>query len=315
MNPVLQGERGRGNREGGIHPRWLIALFFFALSLTVATAQDDLFKEKFVSNLKARASAPDAVVGVAIKDLRSGDEFIINGDEVFPQASAIKIHVLAELYRQAEQGKYRLTDVIPVPPSARVGGSGILNELGSAGVSMSIRDYAVLMIVLSDNTATNLLIERVGMENVNRFLQSVGATRTKLQRVMMDLKAATEGRENIGTPRDVMNVLEKMYRGELVSKSASAEMLSILRKAKDGPLRAGIPESLDLADKAGDVDGVKCDVGIVFLQDAPYIICVMTKLLQSADDGPNVITGISRLTYQYFERKVNSNQFGRRLRR
>jgi beta-lactamase class A len=315
MNPVLQVERGWGNREGGFHPRWVIALFFFALSLTVATAQDDLFKEKFVSNLKAMASAPDAVVGVAIKDLRSGDEFIINGDEVFPQASAIKIHILAELYRQAEQGKYRLSDVIPVPSSSRVGGSGILNELGSAGVSMSIRDYAILMIVLSDNTATNLLIERVGMENVNRFLQSVGATRTKLQRVMMDLKAATEGRENIGTPREVMNVLEKMYRGELVSKSASAEMLSILRKAKDGPLRAGIPESVDLADKAGDVDGVKCDVGIVLLQDAPYIICVMTKLLQNADEGPKVITGISRLTYQYFERKGNSNQFGRRLRR
>jgi beta-lactamase class A len=283
--------------------------------LTAAGAQDDLFKARFVANLKALASEPDAVVGVAIRDIRSGEEFVINGDEVFPQASAIKIHILAELYRQAEQGKFRLTEVLPVPASSRVGGSGILNELGTWSVSMSIRDYAVLMIVLSDNTATNLLIERVGMENVNRFLQSVGATSTKLQRVMMDLKAATEGKENIGTPRDVMNVLEKMYRGEIVSKTASADMLSILRKAKDGPLRAGIPETVDVADKAGDVDGVKCDVGIVFLHDAPYVICVMTKFLQKEEDGPKAITEISRLTYQYFERKVNSNQSGRRLRR
>lgn len=315
MNPVPLMKRGWGSREGAIHLRLMTGAILSVLSLTSVMAQDDLLKTKFVASLNALAAAPDAVVGVAIKDLRSGEEFIINGDEVFPQASAIKIHILAELYRQAEQGRFRLTDVVPVPASARVAGSGVLNELGTSSVAMSIRDYAVLMIVLSDNTATNLLIERVGMENVNRFLQSSGATRTKLQRVMMDLKAATEGRENIGTPRDVMIVLEKMYRGELVSKNASADMLSILRKPKDGPLRSGLPGSVDLADKAGDVDGVKCNVGIVFLQDAPYIVCVMTKLLQNEEDGPKTITEISRLTYQYFERKLNSNQFGRRLRR
>jgi len=315
MNPVPLVRSRRGNQEGGLHLQWVLGVFFFMLSVTSVPAQDDLFKAGFVADLKALASAPDAVVGVAIKDIRSGEEFLINGDEVFPLASVIKIPILAELYRQAEQGKYRLTDVVPVPASARVGGGPILNELGASSVSMSLRDYAVLMIVLSDNTATNLLIERVGMENVNRLLQSVGAHSTKLQRVMMDLKAATEGRENIGTPRDVMNVLEKMYRGELVSKGASADMLSILRKEKEGPLRSGLPETVELADKRGEVDGVKCNVGIVFLQDAPYVICVMTKLLQNEEDGPKTITAISRLTYQYFERTINSNQYGRRLRR
>jgi beta-lactamase class A len=285
------------------------------ISLSLLFAQEDLFKTKFVDGLKALSAAPDAVVGVAIKDLRNGDEIVINGDEIFPQASAIKIHILAEMYRQSEQGKFRLTDIMTVPPAVRVQGSGILNELGTSSVSMSIRDYAILMIVLSDNTATNLMIERVGMENVNRSLQSIGARNTKLQRVMMDLKAATEGRENISTPRDVMKVLELLYRGELVSKSASGDMLAILRKPKEGPLRAGLPETVDLADKAGDVEGVKCDVGIVYLQDAPYIICVMTKLLQREDDGAKIITDVSRLTYQYFERKTNSNQFGRRIRR
>jgi beta-lactamase class A len=252
---------------------------------------------------------------VAVKDLQTGEEILINGDEVFPQASSIKIHILAEVYRQAQQGKFRLTDLRPVPQGARVGGSGILSELGASSVTMSIRDYAVLMIVLSDNTATNLLIDLVGMENVNRLLASVGATRTKLQRVMMDLKAATEGRENIGTPAEVMSVLEKIYRGQLVGSKESEEILAILRKPKEGPIRSGVPEAIDIADKAGDVDGVKCDVGIVYLTGRPYIICVMTKLLADDRDGASFITEVSRLSYHYFERLANSNRDGRRIRR
>jgi len=301
-------------RVVGAYVRWLLIAFVF-LAGSSLRAQDDVLKSKLLARFNAITSSADAVVGVAIKDLTSGQEIVINGDEVFPQASAIKIHILAELYRQAEKGTLRLSDIVQIPASARVGGSGVLQELGASSVSMSYRDYAVLMIVLSDNTATNLLIDRLGMENVNGFLQSIGVKATKLQRVMMDLKAATEGRENIGTPKEVMMVLEKMYRGQLVSKTASADMLSILRKPKEGPLRAGIPEAIDLADKRGDVEGVKCDVGIVFLPGAPYAICVMTKLLQNETDGERIITEISRMTYQYFERKANSNEYGRRIRR
>lgn len=308
------GSTKRRWQLGGGEAGWLLMAVLLMASSS-AGAQEDVLKSKFLARLNSIAGSADAVVGVAVKDLRSGEEVVINGDEVFPQASAIKIHILAELYRQAEQGTVRLADVVQVPASVRVGGSGVLQELGTSSVSMSYRDYAVLMIVLSDNTATNLLIERVGMENVNRFLQSVGARATKLQRVMMDLKAATEGRENIGTPKEVMMVLEKMYKGELVSKAASADMLSILRKPKEGPLRAGIPESVDLADKRGDVEGVKCDVGVVLLPGSPYVICVMTKLLQNDGDGERMITEISRVTYQYFERKANSNEYGRRIRR
>jgi beta-lactamase class A len=245
----------------------------------------------------------------------TGEKIFINENVVFPQASSIKIHILAELFHQAEEGKIRLSDVVPLPPTVRVGGSGVLNELGESSVSMSIRDYAVLMIVLSDNTATNLLIKQVGMDNVNRFLQSQGLVKTKLQRMMMDVKAAAEGRENIGTPKEVSMILEKLYRGELVSKKSSADMLLILQKPKEGPIRAGVPADITIANKEGDIEGVRCDVGIVYLPKAPYVICVMTKLLAQASDGPRIITEISRLTYQYFERRANSNQFGRRIPR
>lgn len=276
---------------------------------------EDLLKKKFTEKMHSIVASSDAVVGVAIKDLTTGEEFFINEDEVFPQASSIKIHILAELYRQAGEGAFTLTDIAPLPESVRVGGSGVLDELGRHSVSMSLRDYAVLMIVLSDNTATNLLIDKVGMDRVNRFLVSQGATKTKLQRVMMDVQAAKEGRENIGTPREVLRVLEKLFKGELVSNSASEDMIAILKKPKGGALRAGLPGGIELANKEGEVEGIRCDVGIVFLPGSPYAICVMTKLLLTPEDGPKIISEISRAAYGYFERKANSNQFGRRVPR
>ena len=294
--------------------RWAVIVGLAILLFGSFTySADDPLKGQFAQRVRTIAETSDAVVGVAIKNLATGEKFSINENEIFPQASSIKIHILAELYHQADEHKIRLSDIVQLPSSVRVAGSGILNELGESSVSMSIRDYAVLMIVLSDNTATNLLNRQVGMENVNKFLRSQGAVKTKLQRMMMDMKAATEGRENIGTPKEVLMILEKLYHGEIVNKKASDEMLSILQKPKDGPIRSGTPAEIIVANKEGDVEGVRCDVGIVYLPKAPYAICVMTKLLARESDGPRIIEEISRLTYQYFERKANSNQFGRRI--
>jgi len=296
-------------------PRWCTILILALFLGSLAHSADDPLKGQFVQRLRSIAESSDAVVGVAIKNLMTGEKFFINENDVFPQASSIKVHILAELYHQAEQGKIRLSEVLPLPADVRVGGDGILNELGELSVSMSVRDYAVLMIVLSDNTATNLLIKKVGMANVNSLLQSHGAVKTKLQRVMMDVKAAAEGKENIGTPKEALMMLEKMYRGEIVSKQASGEMLSMLQKpkSKEGPIRNGVPAEVSVANKDGEIEGVRCDIGIVYLPKAPYVICVMTKLLLNDSVGPRTISDISQLTYQYFERKANSNQFGRRI--
>jgi beta-lactamase class A len=310
MNVIKRsGSRKRRRRQ---LRKVVVVLSLFVVVIQSSLA-DDALKSQFGRKLQAIVENSDAFVGVAVKNLVTGEKFFFNENEVFPQASSIKIHILAELFHQAEQGKYRLSDVVPLPAAVRVGGSGILNELGESGVSMSLRDYAVLMVVLSDNTATNLLIRQVGMENVNAFLRSNGAVKTRLQRVMMDVKAAAEGRENIGTPKEVLMILEKMYRGEIVNKKASEEMLMILQKPKEGPIRAGVPAEIEVANKEGDIEGVRCDVGIVYLPKAPYAICVMTKLLLRGSDGPRIITEISRLSYEYFERRANSNQFGRRI--
>ena len=289
-------------------------LLLLAMICGILSAQQpDPLRKKFEESVNSIVETSNAVVGVAIKNIATGEHLFINENEIFPQASCIKIHILTEVYEQAAEGRFSLSDIKPFPSSVAVGGSGILHAVADGTGSMSIRDYCVLMMVLSDNSATNFLINLVGMDNVNATLKENGAGNTKLQRLMMDYEAAKAGRENISTPNDVMHILEKLYNGELVNKQASADMLSIMEIEKDGWLKEGIDPTVPIANKAGDVEGVRCDVGIVLLKDSPYIICVMTKLLEHDEDGTAIIRDISRETYEYFERKVHSNEYGRRI--
>lgn len=289
--------------------RALLLILFFQ----ICPSQSEILHEKLVKKINSVIESSDVIVGVAVKDLKTGEQILINENEIFPQASSIKIHILAEVYKQAADGKFKLTDIKQLPVSVKVGGSGILSMLGEKSVSMSIRDYCVLMIVLSDNSATNLLIDLVGMKNVNESLLKNGASNTKLQRVMMDYQAAKEGRENISTPKDVMMILEKLHNGAIVNKAACDDMLAIMKLEKDGALKNGLPAGVPIANKVGDVEGVRCDVGIVYLENNPYIICVMTKMLLHEKDGPRIITEISRTVFDYVERTANSNQYGRRI--
>ncbi len=290
-------------------------LLFCSCILQIVTAQPDILQQKFTSKLRAIAENSDAVVGIAVKDLKTGQTFLWNENESFPTASSIKIFVLTEIYRQAAEGKFKLTDIKPLPSTSRAGGSGILSMLGEKSVSMSVRDYCVLMMNLSDNTATNLLIELAGMKNINDFAVKNGCTSTKLQRIMMDVQAAKEGRENISSPLDLMTILEKLYRGEVASKLASDDMLFIMGLDKGGDLKAGLPADVAIANKAGEIEGIRCDAGIVYLEKSPYTIAVMTKMLLNDADGGKVISDISRTVFQFMERKANSNQYGRRIPR
>lgn len=289
------------------------SFLLLAASATLVSASDTSLRTKFASRVNAICDTSDCIVGVAIKDLKSGEDFLINENEVFPQASCIKIHILAELYRQAAAKKISLAEIKTLPAAMKVGGAGILSQLGDNTVSMTLRDYAVCMMVESDNAATNLLIDVVGMNNVNALLQSIGATHTKLQRVMMDAKASAEGRENISTPRDVMMVLEKLENGSLVNSQSRKDIVEIMCKEKKTPLREGVPAPVKVADKSGELDGVRCGVGIVYLENNPYVICVMTKMLVDDEAGSRIISLLSRAAYDYFERKAHSNEFGRRI--
>src|SRR5262245_53593740 len=182
------------------------------------TEKRQVLWQKLQEELRGVDRDLDGVMGLAVKDLTSGEEFFIHADEVMPQASSIKIAVLAELYRQAQQGKLKLTDEYVVRKEDLVIGSDIMLGLTPGVTRLTLRDLATMMVAVSDNSATNVLIGRVGMENVNTMLESLGLHATRLRRQMMDLKAASEGRENVSTPREMMTLLEIIHSGKLLNK-------------------------------------------------------------------------------------------------
>jgi beta-lactamase class A len=259
----------------------------------------------------------DGVLGVAIEDLSTGQRFLLHGDSSVPQAIFIKIAVLAELYHQAqlsaqgESGKAKLTDLYTVRAADLVQDSDIMGGLTPGVTQLTNRDLATMMVAVSDNSAANVLIDRVGMENVNALLDSLALHNTKLRRKMMDVKAAAEGRENISTPQDMLTLLEKIYQGKVLNKEMTADFFKMLSTHKDGFITRDLPDGLQVANKPGELEAVRNDSGIVFLQNRPYIICVMTTYLVRERDGEEAIATISAAAFRYFDRLARSSSYGR----
>lgn len=268
---------------------------------------------KLARDLEHIAADFDGVMGVAVKDLGGGESFGVNADTVFPQASAIKLPILLELYRQAQAGMLHLDERVEAKRAQTVGGSGALQYFGDGTSALSLRDLATLMIVLSDNSATNILIDRIGMANVNATLTRLGVPQVRLQRRMMDDDAKRANRENLSTPNQTIALLDLLYHGKALDQEHTAAVLEILKYPKDSPLRKGLPEKIALADKPGEMDGVRCDSGIVFLTGRPYIISVMTTYDKEGDLAGRAVGEVSRRVFEYFERLARSNVYGSRL--
>jgi beta-lactamase class A len=253
----------------------------------------------------------DGVMGVAIEDLTTGDQFFLHENEVFAQASSIKIAVLANLYLQAQQGKLKLTDLYTVQGSDLVPDSDIMGGLTPGVTRVTLRDLATMMVAVSDNSATNVLIDRVGMDNVNAMLDSLGLAHTRLRRKMMDLEAARQGRENISTPREMMTLLASIHRGKVLNHESETDFFKVLSTNKDSWIPRDLPPGLKIADKPGSLEAVRNDSGIVFVEGRPYVICVMTAYLENERDGEAAISKISLAAWQMFDRLSRATEYGR----
>ena len=276
-----------------------------------AADKREVLWQKLQEEIRAVDHDLDGVSAVAVKDLTSGEIFFIHPDEIMPQASSIKIAVLADLYLQAQQGKLKLTDEYVVRKEDLVSGSDIMLGLTPGATRLTLRDLATMMVAVSDNSATNVLIGRVGMENVNAMLDSLGLHATRLRRQMMDLKAAGEGRENVSTPREMMTLLETIYRGKLLNKEMTADFLKMLSTHKESSMLQGLPDDAVAANKPGELEAVRNDSGIVLIKGRPYILCVMTAYLKDEKDGSAAIRKIAALTYSYFDRVARASEYGR----
>jgi beta-lactamase class A len=294
-----------------------IVCFFLLLCACIAQSaapsagKQQILWQKLESQIQEIDQHLDGVMGIAIEDLTTGDHFFLHENEVFAQASSIKITVLANLYLQAQQGKLKLTDLYTVQSADLVPDSDIMNGLTPGVTRVTLRDLATMMIAVSDNSATNVLIDKVGMQNVNAMLDSLGLSHTRLRRKMMDLDGARQGRENISTPREMMQLLDATYHGKVLNKESTADFFKMLSTGKASFIPRDLPPELRVANKPGELEAVRNDSGIVFVEGRPYVICVMTGYLRNERDGEDAISKVSLATWRMFDRLSRATEYGR----
>jgi beta-lactamase class A len=158
-----------------------------------------------------------------------------------------------------------------------------------------------------------VLIDLVGMDNVTRRMSSLGLSATKLRRHMSDLAAARRGDENVSTPSDIVRLLEALSKGEGLVPSSRDEAIALLKKPKSSRLRKALPAEVEIADKPGELEGVRVDAGIVFAKNRPYILCLMTTYLKDETDGERAIEDAARAAYDYFSSLGAGGLYGREI--
>lgn len=217
----------------------------------------------------------DGSLGLVVEDLAGEHRFAIDADRQFKQASAIKIPILLEVLKQAHEGKFSLADRQWLEKENKTGGSGVLQELGDHSVKLSVEDLCVLMCLVSDNTATNMLIDRVGKENATATMAALGCDKTIVGRRMMDTAAAARGEENLSTPADAARIMRLLHEGKFIDRKTSDHAMAILRKPKSGAVRSTVPSSVPIVCKSGSIPGVRTEWALVELAGRPYIVAVM----------------------------------------
>ena len=296
-----------------------LCFFCFAFVLLVSDqvfAQEEhreILAAKFQAHLNEISNELPGVLGISIIDIDSGQTFGTNDRLAFPLGSAIKVAILVGLYVRQEQGEIDLTRSVKIRAADRVGGSGFLTHFGDSTSSLSLHDLAILMITVSDNMATNILIDEVGMGNVTEVMSVLGLGQIKLQRRMIRQEQSARGNENLGSPRQAAELMARIFRCDLpISAQACQEMKNILAIPHEGPIADGTPNGTRLMHKAGSIDGVRTSWGIVDLKGRPYALAVMGNY---GDTGQitESITKVAETSYWYFSRLAGSTPHGTRV--
>ncbi len=251
-------------------------------------------------SIRAIIADVPATFGIAACHLPGGEEVLINEHDVFPSASVIKVPILVELMCQRDEGRLSLDEVIPLREADKVDGSGVLRDLHE-GLQTTLRDLAVLMIIVSDNTATNVLIDRIGMDAVNRRMRHLGLTSVTLARRMYDWEEQKRGNENLISPWEMMLLLRWIAEGKISSKSTSQEILDIMaRQQYRDKIPLLLPEDTRVANKTGSIPRVTHDAGIVYTPGGPFVLCALAKEVEDAPRAERAIAEMSRRLYDRF---------------
>src|SRR6266480_888581 len=279
----------------------------------------DLLWKKLETRVEEIAAKLDGVMGVAILDLTDGRNFSHNADRVFPAASSIKLAILLELCRQDQEaragakGKARLDDIYTFDPKDLVEDSRIMAGLTAGVTRVTNRDLAQFMIAVSDNAAANVLYDRVGRDNINAMLRGLGLSKTMLRRKMMDIAAARRGEENVAIPREMARLLESIHKGKVLDKQSTMELIKQLSTLKQSYIPRYLPESVQVANKPGELEGVRTDFGIIFAQNRPFAMSVMTAYNRDEKAAEHDISEVALEAYRYFDMGGKTSEYGRVL--
>lgn len=288
----------------------LLALAVLSLAVPAAAAAQQPLRSLRPA-IEERIARHRGVVGLAAIDLDTGDTLSIRGDEPFPTASVIKVPVLVEVFHQVEKGRLRLEDPIVLLEADKRPGSGLLQFL-SAPLQITVRDAAFLMIALSDNTATNLLVDKIGIRAVGVRMDSLGLPRTELHSKVFDRASSvapdSSARWGLGvtTPNEMARLLAMIHRGEAVSPEASREMVRMLRAQfyTEG-LPRYLPPGTTVAHKTGSINESRHDCGIISSREPKrdFVLCVLTKENQDTswridNEAQVLIADLARIVHQ-----------------
>lgn len=286
-----------------------------------------------VGRLRRLARRLDGVLGVGVKTTWDGEEVYVEPDRPFPTASVFKIPVLIEVLLQAEEGRLSLDEKVAVTEALKSPGSGVLKELSSSP-EFSLSDLAMLMIIISDNSATDVLVQRVGSEAINRRLASWGFEVTRVpmdcRRLLFELAGRPDGpytpemrvevekalrtRErtfigrayadrdnNLTTPREMIRLLEMLVADRPLPPRVREQALSYMRKQQiRDRLPLHLPPAADLAHKTGSLSGIRNDAGILFVPRGPVLVCAFTRDLRDDLAGSAAVAEVGRLVYAAF---------------
>ena len=286
-------------------------VLFGCIAACSATEVTSLWELKESAKIKAVDDSLNGVLGVATIDLTSGRVFVYQGDAVFPTASSIKIPIMIQVFRDQRARKFSFTDKVTMGPKDNAGGSGgpLQKALDRGTVTLTVRDLLEDMIQYSDNSATNKLIDMVGLDRVNALIHEFGLEHTQLRRKMMDIAAAARGDENVSTPLEMVRIVRLIYENKAADAESCKDMLAVMKRV-DAYMRPVIPGNIEVASKPGDLDGVRTETGLVYLPKRPFIVSVMSTYL---DDRVNPVGEVTGIVFDYFNKVAHANQYGRRL--
>ena len=258
--------------------------------------------KQIVKTVSAFTGNANEELSYIIKDLRYPQLFAeYNPDKKVIAASVIKIPILAAVMKAIAERKISLKQTVAISKKDVDGGSGVIKTM-KLPATLTVEELLNLMITRSDNTATNEVIDLLGMQYLNEEFKKLGLKQTVLNRHMMDFVSRRKGRENYTSSQDIAMLLDQMYNGKLVSSRASKKMLSLLKQQQvNDRIPVYLPETIEVAHKTGLERSVVHDAGIVFTPKGDYLICMLIENVKEYKTAKKYIADTALLVYKFYQ--------------